>query len=191
MIASSGSAAPSAIRAAPVLSGASFGPLWEMPSGKIAIAPPRLSSSRARVKVSRLSTAAPEASCRRNTGIVSSERMSAPMTGMPNSVDLPRNETGRGATARMMPGSTSALGWLTTNITGPSPGTASTPVSSTSRKKICSCRSISARSNLRVRPGRDASSVTPAIVAAALAAARRADPRLRGLNHTTLWTCLL
>ncbi len=44
--------APSTMRAAPVLSGASAGASWLMPSGNSAIAPPAASSSKQRAKVS-------------------------------------------------------------------------------------------------------------------------------------------
>jgi hypothetical protein len=44
---------PSAMRAAPVLSSFSRGSLCVVPSGKIAIAPPRTSSARAAANVSR------------------------------------------------------------------------------------------------------------------------------------------
>ena len=141
-------AAPSAMRAAPVLSGRSFASECEAPSGKTPIAPPLASTARATPNVWRFCAGSKPASCRRDTGMASNARQKKPITGIRNSGALARNDTRRGARQSRNAGSTRPLGWFNTNITGPRAGTCADPETSIRRKKTLSTRPKTARTRV-------------------------------------------
>ena len=101
--------APSAMRAAPVLSSRNCASLCDVPSGKMAMAPPRDSRARASVNVARFDSVG-MLSCRRYTGIESNARASHPINGILNNGALAMNDTRRGVKARRKSGSIRPFG---------------------------------------------------------------------------------
>ena len=123
----------SAMRAAPVLSGASVGWSPLIPSGKIRMARPRFSApfNASKDFVLRCgSTGCPAMSLARMSGTTPTARNTAASSGFANSVAFAVIATRRGTIQATTSASTSAFGWFTASSTGASAGMRSSPSTS-------------------------------------------------------------